>query len=74
MTPRTSLTRISLSAMTLAAAITVIAVVPASASPAKVSCKRWQALHVTGANDQPYVIRNKPSTCWPAGPVTAGEA
>ena len=59
--PRTALFRVSLSVLTMAAAITVTALAPASASPNQVSCNRWQALHVTGSNGQPYVVRNKPS-------------
>jgi hypothetical protein len=58
--PRTALPRILLCAATAAAAITVTTLVPATAS-AQVSCNRWQALHVTGSDGQPYVVRNKPS-------------
>jgi len=59
--PRTALTRISLSVVIAAAAVTVTAVVPATASSGQVSCNRWQALHVTGTAGQPLVVRNKPS-------------
>ena len=59
--PRTALTRVLLSGITAATAITVTAVTPATASPTQVSCNRWQALHVTGIADQPLVVRNKPS-------------
>ena len=58
---RTALTRILLIGATAAAASTVTALVPATASPTQVSCKRWQALHVTGTANQPLVVRNKPS-------------
>src|SRR5260370_37160201 len=59
--PRTAPTRILLSVVTVAAAITVTPLVPATASPTQVGCNRWQALHVTGSAGQPYVVRNKPS-------------
>lgn len=60
--PRTALARILVSGVTVAAAITITAQVPASAAaPTQVSCNRWQALHVTGTGGQPLVVRNKPS-------------
>ena len=59
--PPTALTRMLLSAATVAAATTMTAIVPASAAQTKVSCTRWQALHVTGTDGRPYVVRNKPS-------------
>jgi hypothetical protein len=59
--PRTALARILVSGVTVATAITVTALVPATAAPTQVSCNRWQALHVTGIADQPLVVRNKPS-------------
>lgn len=59
--PRASLIRILLSVVTAAAAITVTGPAPATASSARVGCNRWEALHVTGNDGQPYVVRNKPS-------------
>jgi hypothetical protein len=57
--PRTALTRILLCVATVAAAITITG--PAAASSSGETCTRWQALHVTGTDGQPYVVRNKPS-------------
>jgi hypothetical protein len=59
--PRSTVMRILLSAATVAAAIVVTSLAPATASPALVSCIPWQALHVTGIGGQPLVVRNKPS-------------
>src|SRR6266516_384229 len=56
-----SLARILVSVTTAATAITVGALAPATASATKISCHRWQALHVTGPGRRPYVVRNKPS-------------
>src|SRR5579859_4615758 len=58
---RTALTRVLLSVAMVATAIAVTARTPAAASQGLLSCMRWQAVHVTGSNDQPYVVRNKPS-------------
>ncbi len=41
--------------------LTLTGAAPASASTDGMSCKPWQALQVTGAGGQQYVIRNKPS-------------
>jgi Glycosyl hydrolase family 12 len=57
--PLTALTRILLCTATVAAAITITG--PAAASSSRVTCTRWQALHVTGSDGHPYVVRNKPS-------------
>lgn len=59
--PRIVLIRILLSTVTAAAAVTVTALSPAAASSSEVACNRWEALHVTGSANQPYVVRNKPS-------------
>lgn len=51
-----------LSVMTAAATCATLAgVAGATSSSAAVACKAWQALRVSGANGQQYVIRNKPS-------------
>ena len=47
--------------LAMAAAAIILPRVAASAAPRVATCKRWQALHVTGSNGQPYVVRNKPS-------------
>ncbi len=47
--------------LVVAAAAIVLPRVAASAAPLGRTCKRWQALYVTGSNGQPYVVRNKPS-------------
>lgn len=59
--PRTALIRVLVAAMTTTAMGSGAALTPASASPAQVSCNRWQALHVRGLAQQPLVVRNKPS-------------
>lgn len=60
--PRTLSPRIALSVVvTIAATVSLTGTASASNSPMSVSCKRWQALHVTAANGGKYVVRNKPS-------------
>jgi hypothetical protein len=44
-----------------AAAVALPRFVHATASPVTVACRPWEALHVTGTDHQPYVVRNKPS-------------
>jgi cellulose 1,4-beta-cellobiosidase len=51
----------ALSLVAVAAATIFPWTASSAASAAGVSCQRWQALHVTGTDGQPYVIRNKPS-------------
>ncbi len=58
---RAVLAKILLSVVTAAAAVTVTGLAAATASSIRVSCQRWQALHVTGTDGRPYVVRNKPS-------------
>ncbi len=43
------------------AAVIALPGVASSATSGQVSCKLWQALHVTGIGGQRYVVRNKPS-------------
>lgn len=51
-----------LSVMTAAATcVTLAGVAGATASSAAVACQAWQALRVSGADGQQYVVRNKPS-------------
>lgn len=47
--------------LVVAVAGVVLPTVAASAAPDGRTCRPWQALHVTGSNGQPYVVRNKPS-------------
>lgn len=48
-------------AVAAAAAVSLARLVPAPTSRVTVACRPWEALHVTGADHQPYVVRNKPS-------------
>jgi hypothetical protein len=56
-----SLAVIALSMVAVCAAVSLTRLVPATASLVTVACRPWEALHVTGAYNKPYVVRNKPS-------------